>query len=77
MKLTLRVQAVQRTRRGSICRYRVDGLPQGQEADIANFGAPYRDDWRLLTIRGGVQSPWIGHYVSADEALTSNIRLLA
>jgi hypothetical protein len=49
--------------------YKVGSLPPGHEAFIANFGAPNRDDWRLLQAKEGVQGNWTDSYKSAEEAL--------
>lgn len=52
--------------------YRVGGMPDGRTARIANFGAPVRDDWRIMLINGdNTQTDWSGHYESADEALAA------
>ncbi len=31
---------------GSVCGYRVDGMPPGEIADVVNFGAPGQDYWQ-------------------------------
>lgn len=54
---------------GPVFMYRVDGMPEGEEATIANYGAPHRNDWRILRIRGHEQSDWTGNYESAEVAL--------
>jgi len=52
-----------------ITQYEVLGLPPGERAWIANFGAPYRQNWMTLRATADVQSDWIGDYASAEEAL--------
>ena len=54
---------------GTVFIYRVGGMPAGEEAMISNCGAPTRNDWRILRIKGGIQSKWTGHYESAEAAL--------
>jgi hypothetical protein len=52
--------------------YRVGGMADGSTARIANFGAPDRNDWRIMRINAdNTQSGWTGHYESAEEALAS------
>ena len=52
--------------------YRVGGLPNGKTARIENFGAPRRDDWRIMWINAdNSQDDWIGHYTSVEEALAA------
>jgi hypothetical protein len=51
--------------------YEVQGLPPAERAWIANFGAPNRQNWRILRATEGVQSDWTGDYGSAEEALVS------
>jgi hypothetical protein len=51
--------------------YEVQGLPPGERAWIANFGAPNRQNWRVLRATEQVQSDWTGDYRSAEEALAS------
>lgn len=52
--------------------YRVGGLPDGKTARIANFGAPARNDWRIMQIDGhNTQTGWTGHYESIEDALTA------
>lgn len=52
--------------------YRVGGMPDGSTARIANFGAPARNDWRIMWVNpDNSQSDWIGHYESAEEALSA------
>jgi hypothetical protein len=52
---------------GTIFLYRVEGLPAGQEASIAEF--PYRG-WRILRWKDGHPGVWYGEYESADQALS-------
>jgi hypothetical protein len=52
-----------------VIQYEVQGLPFEERVWVANFGGPYRHDWRILRAKGGVQSDWTGHYESAEEAL--------
>jgi hypothetical protein len=33
---------------GQVTGYRVGGMPDGKTARIANFGAPNRNDWRIM-----------------------------
>jgi hypothetical protein len=55
---------------GEVVGYRVGGMPDGTTARIANFGAPNRNDWRILRIRpDNTQTDWTGHYESVQEAL--------
>jgi hypothetical protein len=52
--------------------YRVGGMPDGTTARIANFGAPNRNDWRIMRIKAdNTQSDWCGHYESLDDALAA------
>lgn len=52
--------------------YRVGGLPDGKTARIANFGAPNRNDWRIMRINAdSTQTDWSGHYESPEEALAT------
>lgn len=60
-----------RSKRDQVTQYEVHGLPPGEQAWIANFGAPYRHDWKLLRARNGVQSDWAGEYGSAEDALAA------
>jgi hypothetical protein len=47
-------------------------MPDGTTARIANFGAPNRNDWRIMRINGdNKQSAWSGHYESLDDALAA------
>lgn len=57
------------SKREQITQYEVRGLPVGEQAWIANFGAPHRQDWKLLRARNGAQSDWTGHFESAEAAL--------
>jgi hypothetical protein len=54
---------------GEVIGYRVGGMPKGQTARIANFGAPNRNDWMIMRIEGDKQTDWADHYESADDAL--------
>jgi hypothetical protein len=55
---------------GQVTGYRVGGMPDGTTARIANFGAPDRNDWRIMRIDvDNTQSCWSGHYDSVDDAL--------
>jgi hypothetical protein len=55
---------------GEIVGYRVGGMPDGTTARIANFGAPNRDDWRVMRINpDNSQSEWTGNYESVEAAL--------
>jgi hypothetical protein len=53
-----------------VYQYEVQGLPSGERAWIANFGAPNRKNWRILRATNEVQSDWTGDYESVEEALT-------
>lgn len=54
-----------------VCEYRAHFSPT-DEVLIANFGAPFRDDWRALRIKNGVSGGWMGNYASAEQALTAS-----
>jgi hypothetical protein len=54
---------------GPVFMYGVGGMPAGEEAKIANFGAPHRNEWRIRRIKGNEQSDWAGKYESAEVAL--------
>jgi hypothetical protein len=55
---------------GEVVGYRGGGMADGKTARIANFGAPNRNDWRVMRINGdNTQSEWTGHYESAEDAL--------
>jgi len=57
---------------GPTIAYRVGGLPSGKTARIANFGAPNRDDWRIMWVNAdNTQTDWSGHYSSVEEALAA------
>jgi hypothetical protein len=56
---------------GPVAGYRVGGMSVGETARIANFGAPNRNDWRIMRIKGEAQSEWTGHYASAESALAA------
>jgi hypothetical protein len=52
--------------------YRVGGMPDGNTARIANFGAPSRNDWRIMRITGdNTQTDWTGHYENVEDALAA------
>ena len=52
---------------GPSYRYVVQGLPEGEEADIALFGRR----WTILKTTNGVQGRWTGDYETADDALAA------
>jgi len=52
---------------GPSYRYEVQGLPDGEEADIAEFDKR----WKILKVQNGVQGKWTGDYSTADEALAA------
>jgi hypothetical protein len=57
---------------GQVTGYRAGGLPDGTTARIANFGAPNRNDWRIMRINpDNTQTDWIGHYQSVEDALAA------
>jgi hypothetical protein len=57
---------------GRITGYRVGGLPNGKTARIANFGAPNRNDWRIIRINAdNTQSDWAGPHESVEAALAA------
>ena len=42
----------------------------GKTARIANFGAPKRNDWRIIRINAdNSQTDWTGHFDSVEDAL--------
>ena len=50
--------------------YRVAGMPDGKWARIANWRAPYGNDWQVVQISADNKaSEWTGHYESAKDAL--------
>jgi len=52
--------------------YRVGGLPDGRTARIANFGAPNRNEWRIMRINAdNTQTDWTGDYESIEDALAA------
>jgi hypothetical protein len=55
--------------RDQVTQYEVQGLPSGERALVANFGAPHRQNWKILRVTGEVQSDWTGDYGSVEEAL--------
>jgi hypothetical protein len=54
---------------GKVVGYRVAGMPQGEEAHIANFGTLDQSEWRIIRSNGGTEGNWTGHYESAEGAL--------
>jgi hypothetical protein len=57
---------------GQVTGYRVGGMPDGKTARIANFGAPNRNDWRIMRINAdNTQTDWTGHHDSFEEALAT------
>lgn len=57
---------------GQVTGYRVGGMPDGRTARIANFGAPNRNDWRIMRINAdNTQSDWSGNYESVEDALAA------
>jgi len=58
-------------RGGPAIGYRINGMPERQEARIANFGGPNRADWRFLRTSGGKSGGWTGNYETVQEALVA------
>jgi hypothetical protein len=57
---------------GRVTGYRVGGMPDGRIARIANFGAPNRDDWRVMIINADkTYTDWSGNYENAEDALAA------
>jgi hypothetical protein len=57
---------------GQVTGYRVGGMPDGKTARIANFGAPTRNDWRIMLINAdNTHTDWTGHYESVEDALAA------
>ena len=57
---------------GRVTVYRVGGMPDGSTARIANFGAPSRNDWRIMRINAdNTNSAWSGHYENVEDALAA------
>jgi hypothetical protein len=54
-----------------IFQYAVTGLPEGQEASIANFGRGKQSNWRIMRIIDGVQGKWCGEYETHAQALAA------
>jgi hypothetical protein len=55
---------------GPVIQYSVVGMPQGQEASIANWQASHSEAiWKILRVKAGAQSDWTGTYKTAEEAL--------
>ena len=75
MRITLTLHEFGRSRRGSdigtgpISRYKVGGMPPGQEASIASTGNRRQDTWRIFRVKGGIDSGWSGDYKTAGDAL--------
>lgn len=57
---------------GPVIAFRVGGVPNGQQADIATFNQV----WRILRVINGVQGEWTGEYATADDALAALERVL-
>jgi len=51
--------------------YVVNGLPEGQEAWIANFGRGNQPNWRILRTALGLQGKWYGEHQTATHALAA------
>lgn len=57
---------------GEVIGYRVGGLPDGTTFRIANFGAPTRNEWRIMRINAdNTQTDWTGDYESVEDALAA------
>jgi hypothetical protein len=55
---------------GSVVGYRVGGMPDGSTARIHNFGAPNRNQWRVMRIKAdNTSTDWVGDYETAEDAL--------
>ena len=71
IKLTMREVASLRSGldygTGQAYRYRVEGMPSGEEAIILESD----EGWRILRTKNGVQGDWPGEYKTADEALAA------
>jgi len=52
---------------GPVIRYAVNGMPEGETADLADFGGR----WRILRTQNGFQGEWTGDYGTADDALAA------
>jgi hypothetical protein len=59
--------------RDKVYQYEVQGLPEGEEAFIAEMG----HRWQLLRTSNGVQNNWTGEYESPEEALAALQQMLA
>jgi hypothetical protein len=47
-------------------------MPDGRTARIANFGAPNRNEWRIMRINAdNAQTDWTGDYESIEDALAA------
>ena len=53
---------------GTIFLYRIEGLPDGEQASIGEF--PYLG-WRILRWKGGLPGVWHGEYETVDEAIAA------
>jgi hypothetical protein len=51
---------------GVVYRYKVEPMQAGEDVDIANFGAPSGNDWRIYLVKHRI---WAGNFESADQAL--------
>jgi hypothetical protein len=74
--LNLSLRAIGRVGQGpdmtkwtEVYQYMVENLPPGEQAWIANFGAPYRQNWKILRATGDFQSDWRGDHESPEAAL--------
>ena len=57
---------------GQVIGFLVGGMPDGMTARIANFGAPNRNEWRIMRIYpDNSQSDWTGNYESLEDALAA------
>jgi hypothetical protein len=55
---------------GEVTGYKVGGMLDGAWARIANFGAPNRNNWRIMRINAdNTQGEWTGDYESAEAAM--------
>jgi hypothetical protein len=54
---------------GTVFQYRVGQMPPGYQALITNFGAPSRDEWKVMRIDDDAQEEWNGNFESPEEAL--------
>ena len=56
---------------GPVFEYKVDGMPPGEEAFIANFGGRNKASWRALRTKDGVPGEWTGDDATDDDALAA------